>query len=225
MIAGIGTARDYPGVFITVEGGEGSGKSTQVKLLCETLRLRGVSVLATREPGGSEGAEAIRGLLVQGTAGRWDAMSETLLLLAARRDHLRRAILPALAKGTWVVCDRFGDSTMAYQGYAHGLGQETVNALAKIAIDGFQPTMTFILDMPVALGLARAQERGAGEDRFERMGEAFHQRLRKGFLDIARHEPNRCHVIDADASVETIHAAILEGLSSRCPELGTGIAK
>ncbi len=221
MTPDIGRAEDYPGVFVSIEGGEGGGKSTQIALLCAALRDRGRRVLATREPGGSEGAEAIRALLVQGETGRWDAMSETLLLLAARRDHLRRTVLPALAEGAWVICDRFADSTMAYQGYAHGLGRETVLALSAAAIGGFQPTITFILDLPVEIGLARAKGRGAsGEDRFERMGAAFHQRLRDGFLDIARREPDRCRVIDATAPVEAAHAEILRGLSDRWPDLG-----
>ncbi|WP_337995580.1 dTMP kinase [Oleispirillum naphthae] len=208
------------GGFLTIEGGEGGGKSTQVGLLCAALRRVGKTVLATREPGGSEGAEAIRGLLVRGATGRWDAMSEALLLFAARRDHVNRLIRPALAEGTWVVCDRFGDSTMAYQGYAHGLGREAVETLAQIAIDGFSPDITFILDLPVEQGLARTRSRGAnGEDRFERMDVAFHERLRAGFLDIARREPARCRVIDAAAPVEAVHAAILAHLAARWPDL------
>ncbi len=226
MNAGIGTAADYPGVFVSIEGGEGGGKSTQIALLCEALRARGKTVLATREPGGSEGAEAIRALLVQGETGRWDAMSELLLLLAARRDHLRRTILPALAEGAWVVSDRFGDSTMAYQGYAHGLGRAVVETLAQAAIDGFSPALTFILDLPVAEGLARAGGRGpSGEDRFERMGTAFHQRLRDGFLDIARREPERCRVVDASRPVAAVHAEMLGHLLQRWPELAKAAAR
>lgn len=208
------------GVFLTIEGGEGGGKSTQIGLLCTALRRAGKTVLATREPGGSEGAEAIRDLLVRGATERWDAMSEALLLFAARRDHVNRLILPALEAGTWVVCDRFGDSTMAYQGYAHGLGRAAVESLAGIAISGFSPDMTFILDLPVELGLSRTRRREAnGEDRFERMDIGFHQRLRAGFLDIAQREPARCRVIDAAAPVEAVHAEIMAQLAARWPEL------
>jgi dTMP kinase len=220
MNAGFGRAEDYPGVFVSIEGGEGGGKSTQAALLCEALRTRGKTVLATREPGGSAGAEAIRTLLVQGEPGRWDAMSEVLLLLAARRDHLRRTILPALAEGTWVICDRFGDSTMAYQGYAGGLGREAVETLAQAAIDGFSPTLTFILDLPVEEGLARAGGRvPSGEDRFERMGTDFHRRLREAFLDIARREPERCRVVDAAQPVAAVQAEMLRHLLHRRPDL------
>ncbi|MGE4527488.1 MAG: dTMP kinase, partial [Rhodospirillaceae bacterium] len=149
-----------------------------------------------------------------------DAMSVALLLFAARRDHVNRLIRPALAEGAWVVCDRFGDSTMAYQGYAHGLGREAVEALAQIAIDGFAPDITFILDLPVEQGLARTRSRDAnGEDRFERMDTAFHERLRQGFLDIARREPARCRIIDATAPVEAVHAAIFAHLATRWPGL------
>lgn len=207
------------GVFITLEGGEGSGKSTQSRLLCPALAARGIAVVQTREPGGSPEAEAIRTLLVEGAIDRWDPMSEALLLFAARRDHLRRTIEPALGAGSWVVCDRFGDSTVAYQGYAHGLGAETIAALAEIAIGRVKPDLTFILDLPVDVGLARAKGREAGrEDRFERMGDAFHQRLRQGFRAIAEQEPERCKVIDATQSVAAIHAAILGEIDTRWPK-------
>ncbi len=206
------------GVFITFEGGEGSGKSTQSRLLCSALAAQGVAVVQTREPGGSPEAEAIRALLVEGAIDRWDPMSEALLLFAARRDHLRRTIEPALAAGSWVVCDRFGDSTTAYQGYAHGLGPDTVAALGEIAIGRVTPDITFILDLPVDVGLARAKSREPGrEDRFERMGTAFHERLRQGFREIARREPDRCKVIDATRSIDAIHAAILGEIAARWP--------
>ena len=210
------------GAFITLEGGEGSGKSTQSRLLCSALAERGVAVVQTREPGGSPEAEAIRTLLVEGATDRWDPMSEALLLFAARRDHLRRTIEPALAAGSWVVCDRFGDSTVAYQGYAHGLGPETVAALGEIAIGRVRPDLTFILDLPVDIGLARAKTREAGrEDRFERMGHSFHERLRDGFREIARQEPERCKVIDATRSIEAIHAAIVGAVEARWPRMAS----
>jgi dTMP kinase len=212
------TSASSRGVFITLEGGEGSGKSTQSRLLCSALAARGVAVVQTREPGGSPEAEAIRTLLIEGATDRWDPMSEALLLFAARRDHLRRTIEPALGAGSWVVCDRFGDSTVAYQGYAHGLGADTIAALAKIAIGQVKPDLTFILDLPVDVGLARAKEREAGrEDRFERMGDAFHQRLRQGFREIAAQEPERCKVIDATQPIAAIHAAILGEIDARWP--------
>lgn len=208
------------GAFITLEGGEGSGKSTQTRLLCSALAERGIAVVQTREPGGSPEAEAIRTLLVEGATDRWDPMSEALLLFAARREHLRRTIEPALAAGSWVVCDRFGDSTVAYQGYAHGLGAATIAALGDIAIGPVRPDLTLILDLPVEVGLARAKTREAGrEDRFERMGAAFHERLRLGFREIAGQNPDRCRVIDATRSIPAIQAAILDAVVSRWPAL------
>lgn len=204
--------------FITLEGGEGSGKSTQSRLLCDALRARGVAVVQTREPGGSPEAEAIRSLLVEGATDRWEPMSEVLLLLAARREHIRRTIAPALAAGEWVVCDRFGDSTVAYQGHAHRLGPATVATLSQIAIGVCRPDLTLILDLPVEIGLERAKTREPGrEDRFERMGLGFHQRLRDGFREIARQEPERCRLIDATRSIAEIHRAILAAVSARWP--------
>ena len=183
-------AEDH-GCFITMEGGEGSGKSTQCRLLGDALARNGRKVVRTREPGGSPGAEEIRRLLVDGDVDRWDAMSETLLLLAARRNHVGHVIRPALQRGDWVVCDRFSDSTMAYQGYGHGLDRAMLRDLSARILDEFAPDATLILDIPVDVGLARAASRDGGEDRYERMDRAFHERLRQGFLEIARHEPDR----------------------------------
>jgi dTMP kinase len=197
------------GRFITFEGGEGAGKSTQVQLLVEALRQAGRDAVATREPGGSSGAEEIRALLVSGDPGRWDTMTEALLVAAARRDHLRSTVRPALAAGRWVVSDRFADSTTAYQGYAGGVALDALVRLHELATDGFRPDLTLILDLPAAAGLARAGGRGgAAEDRFEKKGLAFHERLRAGFLEIARNEPGRCAVIDAALAVEAVHAAV-----------------
>lgn len=200
----------HAGIFITFEGGEGSGKSTQLPALRTALLAAGKQVVCTREPGGSEGAEQIRALLVEGGADRWDAMTELLLLLAARRDHLRRLIIPALARGAWVLCDRFSDSTLAYQGAAGGLGQPAIKTLSALALgeDSPQPDLTLILDLPVADGLARAQSRGGAEQRFEGRGLAFHDRLRTAFCDIAATEPGRCAVIDATPSPDAVSAAI-----------------
>lgn len=205
------------GPFITLEGGEGAGKSTQVRLLAEALRGRGLDPVLTREPGGSRGAEDIRALLVTGDPGRWDPMTEALLHYAARRDHCRRVIAPALVSGRWVVCDRFADSTMAYQGYGHQLGRETIRRLDALVLDGFKPDLTIILDLPVGVGLARAASRGGGEDRYERIDAHFHERMRDGFLEIARRERTRCAVVDAEAPVEEVHAAILATVAERLP--------
>lgn len=197
-----------PGRFITFEGGEGAGKSTQVRLLADTLAGLGVSVRATREPGGTPGAEEIRQLLVRGAASRWDATTEALLHFAARRDHLQALILPSLAAGTWVVSDRFADSTMAYQGYGHQLGRAPVEQLTALVVGGLRPDMTFILEVPVDAGLRRAASRRDGETRYEGMDMAFHERVRDGFRDIARREPKRCYIVDGAASIEDVHAEI-----------------
>lgn len=203
------------GQFITFEGGEGAGKTTQLRLLAEALERAGIEVLTTREPGGSPGAEAIRTLLVTGAVDRWDAHTEALLHTAARRDHLARTVWPALDRGTWVICDRFADSTLAYQGYGHGLPKDFITGLTRLAIGDFKPDLTLILDLPVEEGLKRAGGRGGAEDRYERMGTAFHERLRQGFLDIARQDGDRCAVVDATASPDHVHQAILRTVKSR----------
>lgn len=214
------------GRFITLEGGEGAGKSTQARLLVETLRGRGLDVVQTREPGGSQGAEDIRALLVTGEPGRWDPMTEALLHYAARRDHVRRVIAPALKAGRWVVCDRFADSTMAYQGYGHQMGRESIRRLDSLVLNRFRPDLTLILDLPVADGLARAGRRqgieGGEEDRYERMEDGFHERMRAGFLNIAEREPARCALVAADASPEGVHEAIMAVVAKRLslPEPG-----
>ena len=206
------------GRFITIEGGDGAGKSTQAERLCDALRTHGTAAVCTREPGGSPGAEEIRALLVSGEPGRWDPMSEALLHFAARHDHLAHTVRPALERGEWVVSDRFADSTLAYQGYAQGLGRDVVVALYETAVGDVAPDLTLILDLPVETGLARARERG-GADRYERMDAEFHQRLRDGFLDIARREPERCVVIDARPGRDAVHAAIVAAVRER---LGLG---
>jgi dTMP kinase len=207
------------GKFITLEGGEGTGKSTQVSMLAAALEASGHQVIVTREPGGSPGAEEIRKLLVEGSAGRWDPMSEALLHFAARHDHLRHTILPAIAAGKWVVSDRFADSTMAYQGHGHGLGREAIEELYELAVGDFSPDLTLILDIEVSIGLSRAALREAnsqaGETRYEEMPTEFHQRMRDGFLDISVREPDRCVVIDAAGSVETVAREILAAAKSR----------
>lgn len=206
------------GRFITLEGGEGAGKSTQARRLAAALATRGVDCLLTREPGGSAGAEEIRGLLVNGDPGRWSPTTEALLLTAARRDHLERTVQPALAAGRWVVCDRFSDSTLAYQGFGAGLPLDNLRTLFRLALDDFAPDLTLVFDLPVEIGLARAAARSGGEDRFERMGVDFHQRLRSGFLAIAAAEPERCAVIDAAADIDVVSADVLAAVRARLPE-------
>ena len=205
------------GRFITFEGGEGAGKSTQVRLLVAALAGQGRDVLATREPGGSTGAEEIRRLLVSGDPGRWDGVTEALLHFAARRDHLARTVWPALDAGRWVVSDRFADSTMAYQGYGHSLGREPIERLYAVAVGDFAPDLTLILDISPEAGVARAHARHDGEDRYERMNLSFHHRLRAGFLEIAAREPQRCVIIDASRNVDEVHAAILNAVANRLP--------
>ena len=202
------------GLFITFEGGEGTGKSTQVARLAEALRLTGREVVTTREPGGSPGADQIRALLVQGEASRWDAIAETLLVYAARRDHLRRTVWPALDRGAVVICDRFIDSTMAYQGFGRGLGPDLIDRVRHVAIGDFQPDLTLVLDLAVEAGLARAMSRGGAETRFESFDAEFHQRVREGFLQIAAREA-RCVVIDAEAPIDALADRIRQIVQDR----------
>lgn len=203
------------GRFITFEGGEGAGKTTHVRLLAETLRAAGLDVVETREPGGSPGAEDIRELLIHGEAARWDAMTEALLHFAARRDHVTRVIRPALASGTWVLSDRFADSTMAYQGYGQGLGREAIERLYALTVAPLVPDLTVILDLPVEEGLRRAETRRGGGTRYERMDRAFHERLRAGFLAIAELDPERCFVVDAGLPVEAVQRAVKDAVAAR----------
>ncbi len=194
--------------LITLEGGEGAGKSTQAELLAAALEGAGLDVVLTREPGGAPGAEEIRKLLVDGEPGRWDGVTEALLHFAARREHLVRTVFPALDRGAWVVSDRFADSTMAYQGYGHGLDRALIGRMYAEVVGDFHPGLTIILDLPAEAGLARAGERAAGGTRYERMGLDFHRRLRDGFLEIARGDAARCAVVDATGGVEEVSAAI-----------------
>ncbi|NIQ94433.1 MAG: dTMP kinase [Desulfuromonadales bacterium] len=202
------------GRFITLEGGEGAGKSTQLRKLVAALQSTGLEVVATREPGGSPGAEEIRRLLVEGHQHRWDGLTEALLHFAARRDHLRSLVWPALERGAWVVSDRFADSTLAYQGYGHGLERAVYDDLYRLAVGDFRPDVTLIMDIPVSDGLKRASDRGGGEDRYESMDREFHERLRAGFLEIARLEPDRCHVIDATADEGAVAEAVRDAVAN-----------
>lgn len=213
-VAGVARGR-----FITLEGGEGAGKSTQARRLGERLGERlaehGLRAVVTREPGGSPGAEAIRQLLVTGEAERWSATAETLLAYAARRDHIERTIAPALAAGDWVVSDRFADSTRAYQGAGGGASGSLIQALERYVLGETRPDLTLVLDLPAEAGLARIAARQHAETRFEAKGEAFHQRLREGFLAIARVERDRCVVIDAAQPPEAVEAAIWAAVDAR----------
>jgi len=198
-----------PARFITFEGGEGTGKSTHCKLLAERLRAMGHKVTLTREPGGSPAGELVRNLLVTGDTNRWSPEAEALLNYAARDAHLRQTIRPALAAGEIVICDRFIDSTRAYQGYAGGCDMGFIDVLEHRIVGSNRPQMTLVFDLPVELGLARAKQRKAAtEDRFERKGLAFHERLREGFLKIAKAEPDRCRVVDVSGPVEDTANAV-----------------
>jgi dTMP kinase len=203
-----------PGRFITLEGGEGAGKSTQIARLAERLRARH-EVVTTREPGGSPGAEMVRKLLVEGPADKWDGTTEALLHFAARRDHLRTTVWPALEHGAWVISDRFADSTRAYQGWGHGLDLATLERLYDVAVGVFRPDLTLILDLPVEVGLARAASRRGAETRYESLPRDFHERVRDGFLTIARNEPERCAVVDASQDIDAVASTIARLVTER----------
>jgi dTMP kinase len=202
------------GRFITLEGGEGTGKSTLTRGLAEALRARGREVVVTREPGGAPGADAIRKLLVEGDANRWSAMEEALLFAAARLNHLTHTIRPALARGAWVICDRYYDSTRAYQVAAGGLDSDVLSALNAL-IGAQRPDLTLVLDLDPSAGLQRSQGRHAGEDRFEKKDADFHARVRAEFLAIAQREPKRCVLIDAGQSAETVLNKALAEIEAR----------
>jgi dTMP kinase len=203
------------GRFITFEGGEGSGKSTQAKRLFDGLRARGIDVLTTREPGGSPFAEQVRELILNPAIAPHTPLSEALLFYAARADHLHKTIRPALGVGRWVICDRFSDSTRVYQCDAGGLSLDVFNALEQMVVSLTFPDLTFILDVPAEVGLGRAATRrlaqalsGDAPDAFEKRDVEFHERLREGYLGIAKAEPHRCHVVDGTREPDAIFAEI-----------------
>lgn len=213
------------GLFISFEGGEGAGKSTQIRHLADRLTRRGFDVLVTREPGGSSGAEAVRHVLLSGAVEGFGTGMEALLFAAARNDHVRDVIRPALDRGTVVLCDRFMDSSRVYQGGSGDLSADFLTRLERVAIDGIPPDLTIILDIPAIAGLARARQRAeatgsSGEpDRYEKETIAVHEARRQGFLDIARSEPNRCKVIDATRDEATIASDIMAVVTPRLTDI------
>ncbi|MCW2573480.1 MAG: dTMP kinase [Frankiales bacterium] len=205
------------GRFITLEGGEGAGKSTQARLLAERLRMRGFECITTREPGGSPGAERLREVLLSGAVAPLGSTAEALLFTAARIDHLDHTIRPALARGAFVVCDRFIDSTRAYQGALGNLDPNLISALERVAVGSTRPDLTLILDLPPDVGMARAAARRADAvpDRFERENSSFHEGLRRAFLEIARQDSERCVVVDARRSLSEIADEIWTTVEAR----------
>ncbi len=202
---------DANGLFVSFEGGEGAGKSTQIRRLAERLRERGHEVLVTREPGGSPGAEAVRHVLLSGAAEMFGTRMEAILFAAARNDHVEDVIRPALSRGTIVLCDRFMDSSRVYQGVTGNLEPDYIEALQRVAVNGVIPHCTLILDIPAEVGLERARKRASAvtaPDRFEKEEMQTHEKRREAFLDIAAREPERCHIIDAQKSEDEIAAEI-----------------
>jgi dTMP kinase len=204
------------GLFITFEGIDGSGKSTQARLLAERLEAEGRDVVLTREPGGSPGAEEIRRLVLEGDPERWSAETEILLFTAARRDHLEKTIQPALEAGKVVVCDRFADSTRVYQGITRGDLRGLVDRLHSMMI-GREPDLTFVIDMDPALGLSRAKGRNGTEERFEDFGEGMQAQMRAAFLALAREFPGRCVVVDGTRGIDTVTADVARIAHERLP--------
>ena len=196
------------GKFITFEGGEGAGKSTQIHHLAAALRNKNIDVLETREVGGSLSAEAIRELWLSPKDGYWDTLTELLLIMAARREHLAKTVFPALERGVWVLSDRFVDSTRAYQGIGLNLGLDTVEIVYRLIAPNFAPDLTLLLDLPVEEGLARVAQRGGQDDRYQQQGIAFHATLRNAYLTLAKKEPSRFRIIDARQDEATVAASI-----------------
>lgn len=205
------------GRFITFEGGEGTGKSTHSRMLADRIKALGIDVVLTREPGGSPGAEAIRHVLLSGVAKPLGAEAEALLFAAARDDHVRNTIAPALARGAWVICDRFVDSSRVYQGHLGGVDAKFMRALERVTVGDLEPNVTFILDVPADVGLARASKRRAGRitDRFEAESVAFHERLREAYRMLAATEPGRCVLIDATEPKPEVAERIWKTVSAR----------
>lgn len=212
------------GLFISFEGGEGAGKSTQIRILADTLRDRGLDVVVTREPGGSPGAEAVRHVLLSGAAEPFGVRMEAMLFAAARNDHVEEVIRPALEKGSVVLCDRFLDSSRVYQGTTGNLEPDFIETLQRIAIDGTMPDMTLIFDISAAAGLARARKRaveGATPDRFEKEELETHEKRREAYLDIALNEPRRCRIVNADQPQDKVTEDVLSFVEPLLSKLNT----
>jgi dTMP kinase len=203
------------GRFITFEGGEGTGKSTQVRRLAERLRLHGREVVETREPGGSPGAEAIRHLLLAGVAKPLGTEAEAMLFAAARDDHMSATIRPALQRGAWVICDRFIDSTRVYQGALGNVDPRLIRSLERLVVGPDMPDLTLVLDLDPNVGLTRVNKRGEATNRFEDENYEFHKQLRAAFRDVAEQEPDRCALIDADANEDVVAVRIWMAVSER----------
>lgn len=202
------------GKFLTFEGGEGAGKSTQIKFVASYLREKGIECFLTREPGGSIGAEKIRQLLVTGDPEQWDALTEYLLFSAARRDHLVKTVLPKLSQGIWVLSDRYQDSSHIYQGVARGVDSQIIQQIYQAVAGDFRPNLTFLFDLPAEIGLQRAKGRGDNEDRFEKMDQSLHERIRSGFLELAKQDAERFRIINANQSVENVSQQLRDILNS-----------
>jgi len=203
------------GRFITFEGGEGAGKSTQIAKLQALLTAKGLRSQITREPGGTPNAEALRDLVVNGEAGRWSALEEMLIMYTARSELVRTVIKPALAAGVWVLSDRFADSTTVYQGYAGGVALEKIEKLHQIVLGSFRPDLTLILDVPIDAGLARVKTRAEIISRFEKQQQEYYDRVRSGYLTIAKNEPERCVVIDAQGTQDKVANCIASVVTTR----------
>jgi len=202
-------------LFITFEGGEGSGKSTQVNLLFNYLSSKKIDTIKTREPGGTPSAEVLRELLTEGEINKWKPITEALLMWAARFEHIDEVINPSLEMGKTVICDRFYDSTYAYQGIAHNLGLEKMIDLKNIILGNIEPSVTFIMDIDPEVGLKRAKDRGNSENRFENFDLDFHKKIRKGFLDIANKYKDRCVLVNAELSHNEISNIIVKEINKR----------
>lgn len=207
------TNQKFP--FITFEGGEGSGKTTQSAILYRELLKLGINVLLYREPGGTKGAEEIRHLILNGDGERWTPKGEALLMSASRAELVQRRILPHLGEKGWIICDRFTDSTIAYQGYGHKLGFELIEGLNKFTVDTLEPDLTFIFQLSPELGLARTSLREGGEDRYENFDLAFHRRVEEGYQEVLRRNPNRCIAINALLDIDTLSRLIFNEVAKR----------